>query len=69
MNPNDKTATPRQTTELAPAMSSTEPTPRMSVADLMRHAIKRISIRLVAEHFRDHALVVTEPSSTEDMEA
>jgi hypothetical protein len=41
----------------------------MSVADLMRHAIKRISIRLVAERFRDHALVVTEPSATEDIEA
>jgi hypothetical protein len=41
--------------------------PEPNVADLMRHAFKRISIRLVAEHFRDHALV-TEPSSIEDIE-
>jgi hypothetical protein len=40
-----------------------------NVEDLIRHAFRRISIRLVAQRFRDHALVVTEPSSTEDMEA
>jgi len=43
--------------------------PEPNVADLMRHAFKRISIRLVTQHFRDHPLVVTERNSTEDIEA
>jgi hypothetical protein len=29
----------------------------------------RVSIRLVTQTLRDHALVVTEPDSTEDIEA
>ncbi len=43
--------------------------PEPNVEDLIRHAFKRISIRLVTQHFRDHALVATEPISTEGTEA
>jgi hypothetical protein len=37
--------------------------------EFVRHAFSRISVRLVAQHLRDHALVVTEPSQTHDIEA
>jgi hypothetical protein len=43
--------------------------PEPSVEDLIRHAYRRISVRLVSQHFRDHALVVIEPRPTEDVEA
>jgi hypothetical protein len=43
--------------------------PEPSVEDLIRHAFRRISVRLVSQHFRDHALVVIEPRPTEDVEA
>jgi hypothetical protein len=39
-----------------------------NVDDLIRHAFRRISIRLVTQHFRDHALLVIEPHTTEDVE-
>jgi hypothetical protein len=34
----------------------------LNVEDLIRHAFRRISIRLVTRHLRDLVLVVTEPS-------
>jgi hypothetical protein len=40
-----------------------------NVEDLIRRAFRMISIRLVTQHFRDHALVVIEPRATEDVEA
>ena len=43
--------------------------PEPNVEDLIRHAFKRISVRLVTQHFRDHALVVIEPRATEDVDA
>lgn len=43
--------------------------PEPNVEDLIRHAFRRISIRLVTQHFRDLVLVVTEPSSIEDIGA
>ena len=43
--------------------------PEPNVEDLIRHAFRRISIRLVTQHLRDLALVVTEPSSIEDVGA
>ena len=43
--------------------------PEPNVQDLIRHAFRRISVRLVTQHLRDHALIVTEPSSAEYIEA
>ena len=43
--------------------------PEPNVEDLIRHAFRRISIRLVTQHLRDLVLVVTEPSSIEDIGA
>ena len=43
--------------------------PEVNVEDLIRHAFRRISVRLVTQHFRDHALVVIEPHATEDVDA
>ena len=43
--------------------------PEPNVEDLIRHAFKRISVRLVTQHFRDHALVVIEPRAIEDVDA
>jgi hypothetical protein len=40
-----------------------------SAEELMRHAFSRISVRLVTQPLRDHALVVTEPNSIPDIEA
>lgn len=42
--------------------------PEPNVEDLIRHAFRRISVRLVTQHFRDHALVVIEPRATEDVD-
>ena len=42
--------------------------PEPNVEDLIRHAFRRISVRLVTQHFRDHALVVIGPRATEDVE-
>lgn len=42
--------------------------PEPNVEDFIRHAFRRISIRVVTQHFRDHALVVIEPRTTEDVE-
>jgi hypothetical protein len=38
--------------------------PEPKVEEFMRHAFSRISVRLVTQPLHDHALVVTEPSST-----
>jgi hypothetical protein len=43
--------------------------PEARVEEFLRRAFSRISIRLVTESYRDHALVVTEPKSTEDIRA
>jgi hypothetical protein len=43
--------------------------PEPHVEDLIMHAFGRISIRLVTQHLRDLVLVVTEPSSIEDIGA
>ena len=43
--------------------------PEPNVKDLIRHAFRRISIRLVTQHLRDPKLVVTERSSIEDIGA
>ena len=43
--------------------------PEGSAEEFLRRAFSRISIRLVTENYRDHALVVAEPSSTGDIEA
>jgi len=43
--------------------------PEPNVEDLIRHAFRRILIRLVTQHFREHALLVIEPRTTEDAEA
>jgi hypothetical protein len=43
--------------------------PEPNVEDLIRHAFRRISVRLVTQHFRDHALVVIEPRAIEDIDA
>ena len=43
--------------------------PEPNVEDLIRHAFRRISIRLVTQHLQDLELVVTEPSSIEDVGA
>ena len=43
--------------------------PEVNVEDLIRHAFRRISVRLVTQHFRDHALVVIEPRAIEDVDA
>jgi hypothetical protein len=43
--------------------------PEPNVEDLIRHAFRRISVRLVTQHFRDHALIVIRPRATEDVEA
>ena len=43
--------------------------PESNVEDLIRHAFRRISIRLVTQHLPDLVLVVTEPSSIEDIGA
>ena len=38
--------------------------PEPNVEEFIRHAFKRISVRLVTQAIRDQVLVVTEPSST-----
>src|SRR4249919_463602 len=38
--------------------------PGPNVEHLIRQAFRRISVRLVTQHFRDHALVVIEPGAT-----
>ena len=38
--------------------------PEPNVEDFIRHAFRRISVRLVTQLFRDHVLAVTENSST-----
>jgi len=43
--------------------------PEASAEGFIRHAFSRISVRLVTQPLHDQALVVTEPSSTEDIEA
>jgi hypothetical protein len=43
--------------------------PEPNVEDLIRHTFRRISIRLVPQHLQDLVLVVTEPSSIEDIGA
>ena len=43
--------------------------PEPNVEDLIRHAFRRISILLVTQHLPDLELVVTEPSSIEDVGA
>ena len=43
--------------------------PESNVEDLIMHALRRISIRLVTQHLPDLVLVVTEPSSIEDIGA
>ena len=43
--------------------------PEASAEEFVRHAFSRISFRLVTQPVRDHALVVTEPRQTEDIEA
>ena len=40
--------------------------PEPSVEDFIRHAFQRISVRLVAQLFRDQVLAVTEPNSPEE---
>jgi hypothetical protein len=39
--------------------------PEPNVEDFIRRTFRRISVRLVAQLFRDHVLAVTENSSTE----
>jgi hypothetical protein len=41
--------------------------PESNVDDFMRHAFKRISVRLVLEALRDHVLVVTESDASPDL--
>jgi hypothetical protein len=43
--------------------------PEASAEEFMKHAFSRISVRLVTLPLHDHALVVTDPSSTEDIQA
>jgi hypothetical protein len=43
--------------------------PEASAEEFIRHAFSRISVRLVTQPLHDHPLVVTEPNSTEDIEA
>ena len=43
--------------------------PEPNVEDLIKHAFRRISILLVTQHLQDLELVVTEPSSIEDVGA
>ena len=43
--------------------------PEPNVEDLIKHAFRRISILLVTQHLPDLELVVTEPSSIEDIGA
>jgi hypothetical protein len=43
--------------------------PEASAEEFIRRAFSRISVRLVTQPFHDHALIVNEPSSTEDIEA
>jgi hypothetical protein len=43
--------------------------PGANAGYLMRHAFRRISVRLVAQDLRDQILVVSEPSSAEDFDA
>jgi hypothetical protein len=42
--------------------------PEPNVEDFIRHAFKRISIRLVTQALRDRVLVVTELRPAEDLE-
>jgi hypothetical protein len=37
--------------------------PQSDVEELIRHAFRRISVRLVTQHLSDHLLIVSEPSS------
>ena len=41
--------------------------PQRNVEELIRLAFRRISVRLVTQHLRDHLLVVGEPSSIKDI--
>jgi hypothetical protein len=41
--------------------------PEASAEEFIRHAFSRISVRLVTQPLRDHALLVAEPSSTGDI--
>ncbi|HKN44945.1 MAG TPA: hypothetical protein VJW23_13580 [Propionibacteriaceae bacterium] len=43
--------------------------PQPDVEELIRLAFRRISVRLVTQHLRDHFLVVSEPSSIKDIGA
>jgi hypothetical protein len=43
--------------------------PEASAEELIRHAFSRISVRLVIQPLLDHALLVTEPNSIQDIEA
>jgi hypothetical protein len=43
--------------------------PEASAEEFIRHAFSRISVRLVTQPLQDHALIVTEPSSTKDIES
>jgi hypothetical protein len=40
--------------------------PELNVEDFIRGAFRRISIRLVAQLFRDQVLAITEPNSPEE---
>jgi hypothetical protein len=43
--------------------------PEPNVEDFIRHAFKRISVRLIIQDLADQTLVVTEPTSTRDLDA
>jgi hypothetical protein len=43
--------------------------PEPNVEELIRHALKRISVRLITRDLADHSLVVTEPDSAPDLDA
>jgi hypothetical protein len=43
--------------------------PEASAEELIRQAFSRIAVRLVTQPLRDHALLVTEPNSIQDIEA
>lgn len=43
--------------------------PEASAEELIRHPFSRIAVRLVTQPLRDHALLVTEPNSIQDIEA
>jgi hypothetical protein len=45
------------------------PLPDATVEEFIRHAFKRIAVRLVKQGFEDEVLVITEPSSAPDLDA